>query len=73
MRSPRVAALGLLLSPLDFSQTSVNTAPPAAQAQPPAAQAQQPPSYANYPIMLVSPSGGSAVVLIPIRRMNWNL
>jgi hypothetical protein len=64
MRSARVVALCLLLSPLALSQTSVNTAPPAAQAQPPAAQAQQPPSYANYSIMLVGPPGGSAVVLM---------
>jgi hypothetical protein len=64
MRSARVLALGLLLSPPAFSQTSVSTAPPAVQAPPPAAQAQQPPSYANYSIMLVSPPGGTAVVVM---------
>jgi hypothetical protein len=64
MRSARVLALGLLLSPLAFSQTSVNTAPPAAQALSPAAQVQQPPSYANYSIMLVNPVAGAGAVVL---------
>jgi len=75
MRFAGVVALGLLLSPFAFSQTSdsnrsgvspsVNTAPSTPQAQTPAAQAQQPPSYANYSIMLVNPTpGGGSVVLM---------
>jgi hypothetical protein len=74
MRFAGAVALGLLLSPFAFSQTSdtnrsgaspsVNMAPPAVQLQPPVAQAQQPPSYANYSIMLVGPPGSAAVVLM---------
>jgi hypothetical protein len=72
MRCARAVALGLLLSPFAFSQTSnpsgvsptVNTAPSAGQVQPPTAQT-QPPSYANYSLMLVSPVvGGGAVALM---------
>jgi hypothetical protein len=75
MRFSYAVALGLLLAPFAFSQTSdssrsavsptVKAAPPAPQVQTPAAQAQQPPSYANYSIMLVNPApGGGAVILM---------
>lgn len=64
MRSVSVAALGLLLSPFAFSQTSdSNPSGRPVQQQPSAAQAQQPPSYANYSIMLVSPTGGAVVLM----------
>ncbi len=59
MGTASAVALGLLLSPIAFSQTSGTP-----QVQPAAAQAQQPPSYANYSIMLVGPPGGTAVVLM---------
>jgi len=64
MRSVGVAALGLLLSPFAFSQTSASSPsePPAPQQLPPA-QTQQPPSYANYSIMLVSPTVGAVVLM----------
>lgn len=74
MRSAAAVALGLLLSPLAFSQASdsnrsgaspsVNTAPPAPQMQPPAAQTPQPPNYANYTIMLVSPAANAGAVVL---------